>query len=190
MFSRALAVVFGESRPERVLRGNPNRPFVNRRAYLVCYDTTGPDLNTAVVVRNQFGSQRLLVRDPETVCVSSKKLLIGNSFRPIRVPIDHFQCYNVEPLTSLQRVGQLGRVLLTDQFGHKQVSIGAAVRLCAPVDKNGSQIQHPATHLVCYQIGGAEVNVRVEVKNQFERKKMKAISPELLCVPSSKVVVP
>ena len=173
---------------------NPARkgtePFVNRRAHLVCYTTTGPDLNTAVVVRNQFGSQRLVVGEPETVCVPSKKREIGNSFRGIRVPIDHFQCYKVEPLTSLQRVGQLGRVLVTDQFGHKRVSIGAAVRLCTPVDKNGSQIQHPVSHLVCYQIAGAEVNVRVEVKNQFERKKMKAINPELLCVPSAKVVVP
>jgi len=165
-------------------------PFVNRRAHLVCYDITGPDLNTAVAVRNQFGSQRLLVHDPETVCVPSKKRVLGNSFRPIRVPIDHFQCYNVEPLTSLQRVGELGRVLVTDQFGHKRVTIGAAVQLCTPVDKDGSQIQHPVSHLVCYQIAGAEVNVRVEVKNQFERKKIKAISPELLCVPSSKVLVP
>jgi hypothetical protein len=173
---------------------NPARkraePYSNRRAHLVCYTAPGPDQNTAVVVRNQFGSQRLQVGEAETLCVPSKKREIGDPFRKIRTPIDHFQCYAVEPLTSLLRVGTLGKVKLTDQFGIERVTVGPAVRLCAPVDKDGSQVKHPVNHLVCYGITGIDVNRKVEVKNQFERKELVARTPALLCVPSAKVVVP
>ncbi|OFW66077.1 MAG: hypothetical protein A2Z12_10320 [Actinobacteria bacterium RBG_16_68_21] len=166
-----------------------NEPYSNKRAHLVCYAAPGPELNTTVAVRNQFGSQRLLVHKAETLCVPSKKREIGDPFRGIRVPIDHFQCYSVEAVTGLQRLGQLGAVNLKDQFGRTTTQVGNAVQLCTPVDKDGSTIQHPVSHLVCYQITGPEVNTRVQFKNQFERTKIKAIRPELVCVPSAKVVV-
>ncbi len=173
---------------------NPARkqrePWSNRRAHLVCYTAPGPTVDTAVVVRNQFGSQRLAVHQAETLCVPSRKREMDQSFRAIQVPIDHFQCYAVEPLTPLLRQGGLGPVRLTDQFGAETVQVGRAIQLCTPVDKDGSQIQHPVSHLVCYRITGANASLGVEVKNQFERRELVVRSARSLCVPSTKVVIP
>jgi len=167
-----------------------NEPYNNDRAHLVCYTTTGPDLHTPVTVRNQFGSQQLMVGKPTRLCVPSRKKELDESLRKIKAPIDHFQCYAVSPLTPLYRAGSLGAVKLTDQFGVQNgVQVGNPVRLCAPVDKDGSRIEHPVAHLVCYQIEGARVDVRVLIKNQFERTKLVAKQANALCVPSAKVVL-
>ena len=180
---------------ERLQLCNPvrkrNEPFSNRRAHLVCYTTSGPSLQIPVTVRNQFGSQQLMVEEPTRLCVPSRKRELDATLKRITVPIDHFQCYSVEPLTPLYRQGQLRRVKLRDQF-HTQrgVRVGAPRQLCAPVDKNGSRIEHPVAHLVCYEINGPRVDIDVVVKNQFERAKLVAIRPQLLCVPSAKVVLP
>ena len=179
---------------DRVELCNPvrkaNEPWSNRRAHLVCYTTDGPDLQTPVTVRNQFGSQQLMVHEPTQLCVPSRKWQRGESLKQISVPIDHFQCYSVEPLTPLFRFGSLDRYKLRDQFGlQKRMRVGVPRRLCAPVDKNGSRIEHPVAHLVCYQLGGARLNIRVVVKNQFERVGLRAKRARFLCVPSAKVVL-
>ncbi|MEX0832268.1 MAG: hypothetical protein WD276_00105 [Actinomycetota bacterium] len=169
-------------------------PFQNGRAHHVCYAKTGSDSNQQVVVRNQFGSQRLDVNEPRRVCVPSKKREVGHPFRDILVPIDHQQCYNIEPLSPLHRRGPIGRVRLRDQFGEERVRIGQPVQLCAPAEKfhdpNTFEIQHPTAHLVCYEIQDAFDPVTVYVQNQFENKKLRVRRPVMLCVPSAKVVLP
>ncbi|MGH2712069.1 MAG: DUF7450 family protein [Actinomycetota bacterium] len=167
-----------------------SEPYLNTTAHLVCYETRGTDPNQLVAVKNQFGSQRLQVRESRRLCVPSEKHKGRKSkFKPITVPIDHYQCYAVEAKTDLRRQGALGSVSLSDQFGQEQVNVGQPVQLCAPVQKNEEQIQHPVNHLVCYAIAGKRKVKLVEVRNQFEKKKLTTRKPTLLCVPSSKLVI-
>lgn len=162
-----------------------NEPLVNKRAHLVCYDVGGADPQKSIVARNQFGSQRLMVGAPRRLCVPSQKRKLGQDFKPITSSIDHRQCYSVTPLGPLQRQGAVGKVTLKDQFGSEQVDIGQAVQLCVPVQKDNSQIRHAVHASVCYAIVDDPVRLTVEIKNQFERRKITTKKPVMLCVPSA-----
>lgn len=165
-------------------------PYRNKRAHLVCYATAGVDPEVEVAVRNQFGAQRLLVRQARRLCVPSQKRKLTESFKQIQFPIDHQECYAVDELGPLQRYGAIGPVTLTDQFGVEVVNIGAPIQLCVPVQKDDSKIKHTVHAAVCYSIADTPVQVRVEIKNQFEQKKITTVSPVLVCVPTAEVMVP
>ncbi|MBW8060641.1 MAG: hypothetical protein FVQ78_10070 [Solirubrobacterales bacterium] len=175
-----------------------SEPFVNTRAHLQCYRTRGPALNTLVAVRNQFGSQRLLVRSPRRLCVPSKKRHVRRRgaarFRRIQVPIDHFQCYAVTRLTPLRAVRPIGGVRLRDQFGRRGARPGRAFQLCAPVQKRlrgkVTPLQHPVRHLLCYRIKPKKVRRRVQIRNQLETRILRTRKSVALCVPSNKLVLP
>lgn len=160
----------------------------NRRAHLVCYTITGPAVNRNVVVQNQFGQQQLHVNQPAELCLPSRKRLLTQTTLPaITNPIDHYQCYGVDQLTAVNPPP----VRLRDEFGlERQVPVGPAIQLCTPTSKNGGGIINQTTHLVCYGIVDPAVNLGIEIKNQFERRKLTANAPRKLCVPSTKQVLP
>jgi hypothetical protein len=185
--------------PKRTELCNPvqknQEPWDNRRAHLQCYKATGPSVGRVVAVQNQFGSQRLQVTQPRSLCVPSEKRKVQRSgkkgqFKPIEVPIDHAQCYDVVPQSPLQRVGLLEKVKLKDQFGtEKKVKVRDPKYLCTPTQKNDERVQHPVKHLVCYAIKDDKVRKTVQVRNQFEQKTVKTKKPVSLCVPSNKLVI-
>jgi hypothetical protein len=172
-------------------------PFINTRAHLQCYRTSGPALKKPVAVRNQFGSQRLLVGKPRRLCLPSQKRLVrrrGKSrFKPIQIPIDHFQCYSVSKLTPLRAVQSPGRFRLSDQFGRRAAGLGRPFQLCAPAEKTlrrkVTPLQHPVRHLVCYRIKPKAVSRRVQIRNQFETRILRTRKSVALCVPSNKLVL-
>ncbi len=165
-------------------------PFRNKLAHLTCYATTSSDLNREVVVRNQFGSQRLMVHKARRLCVPSDKRELQDPWKARTTEIDHFQCYGVTAVTGLLRYGPIGKVRLEDQFGVQTVRIGDPLQLCAPVQKNTTPSLHVVKHLVCYAIGGQPLDRRVQVRNQFEKTRLTVRDPVSLCVPTDKVVVP
>jgi hypothetical protein len=181
--------------------------FRNTRAHLQCYSVNGPDRNLQVAVRNQFGSQRLLVHRPERLCLpTGKRELPRRLVRrlgprgvarlrvrtpKIKVPIDHFQCYGVRAQTGLRSLAPPGPTRLRDQFGAAVVKVGEPFRLCAPVAKTirakRSAVQHPVRHLVCYRIRRNRVRRTVQIRNQFEAVNLVTRRPRALCVPSLKL---
>ena len=171
-------------------------PFVNKTAHLQCYKTSGPDVNKAVAVQNQFGSQQLVVHSPRRLCLPTQKRLLPKPFPPGFNPktLDPFRCYAVTPAAAIQSVQPVGTVTLRDEFGRERVKVGQPVQLCAPVaiqaGPAAAPMRHPVKHLVCYRIKDAPVNKKVQILNGFERPKLVAISPVMLCVPSNKIVLP
>ncbi len=159
--------------------------LVNPRAHLVCYPirvTPQPKPRT-VFVRNQFGSLKLLVVHPETLCVPSSKSTTGT---PAAVPknLDHYTCYTIDPESKFQsRV-----VKLADQFGTSRDTVVTPARLCAPTRKNGSPLIRPRLHLMCYQIKSPTKGRRVAVRNQFGLARGLPGLRQRLCVPSTKTV--
>ena len=95
--------------------------------------------------------------------------------------------------TALQTEQPVSTVNLRDQFGRERnVKVGVPVQLCAPVEIQAGNVttpvRHPVKHLVCYKIHDVAVLRNVQIRNGFETRKLAAISPVLLCVPSNEVV--
>lgn len=172
-------------------------PLVNRSAHLQCYATDGRAPNKLVAVQNQFGSQRLLVERPRRLCLPTAKRIIlrgpPRRFPPIRVPVDHFQCYAVKSRSPLNAAHRVRAVKLNDQFGGRAARLGPAFQLCAPVQKRWKgrvkRIRHPVKHLVCYWLNRRKVPRRVGIRNQFERRIVRTLYSKSLCVPSNKLVL-
>jgi hypothetical protein len=165
-------------------------PFLNKRAHLTRYAIDGKSINTTVATRNQFGSQRLLVKKPKLLMVPTEKQERGDKRKPIQTQTDHFQCYSVETQTGIRSVnGKPKRVTLKDQFRKKGVKVKGPKLLCAPVDKNQEGLLHPVRHLLCYAIKAKKLRKRVTIRNQFENKGVRVKKPTELCVPTLKTVL-
>lgn len=107
------------------------------------------------------------------------------------LPLNHFFCYQI---TTSQPVSETVR--LQDQFDTKpkKAKVGAAVRLCNPVQKTHdnkvTEILYPNDHLLLYRIGThrAEPSIEVQVRNQFGVAQLAVYTPaEVLMVPTRKL---
>lgn len=186
---------FGESRykvKKRKELCNPaqkkREPWINKRAHQQCYAVNGSRLNRPVAVLNQFGIQNLLVKKAQRLCLPTvKRELPGPKAKRIRVPIEHFTCYGIKAQSPLFSRRALPRkIRVKDQFRAERVKLGRPKWLCAPTEKNEEGFHLPFQHEVCYAIKGRNARKKVEIKNQFERKRFKVKKPKLLCVPSAK----
>jgi hypothetical protein len=65
---------------------------------------------------------------------------------------------------------------------------------CNPVDKNNEGIVNAADHLTCYTVKGPKLQKqdrpKVEIANQFGTLELEVQKPFLLCVPSTKSLLP
>jgi len=66
--------------------------------------------------------------------------------------------------------------------------------VCNPVGVDGSPTANAAEHLTCYKIRGPKLDKadrpRIEATNQLGTVQLTATKPYVLCVPSSKTVLP
>ena len=106
--------------------------------------------------------------------------------------IDHFKCYKSKDLRSPRFVSTV--IALDDQFqSETDVEVKKPFLLCNPTSKNGEGVANPADHLVCYKVKKKKklaVPVQVEVVDQLGTSKLEIKKSFLVCVPSSKTVVP
>jgi hypothetical protein len=152
-------------------------------AHLKCYRIEESRFaGRTVSVRNQLAAHTFQVRQPTRLCNPASKKVPPGTPPPIPSGLDHFRCYGVEG-SSLNRA-----VTLRDQFGRQQVAVQEPEYLCNPASKNGSTIQHPAPHLVCYELGGVDpfVSRRASMRDQFGVQTFTVSEPTKLCVPSRK----
>jgi hypothetical protein len=163
----------------------------NLRGHLLCYATrvAGTFPTRTVSVANQFGTVRLTLTRPNSLCLPS-----GKSIRPsVKAPrprgLDHFQCYPVKPLTEPKKIGTVG---VGDQFDKgKYAVVATPIRLCNPASKNKSLVVNKRDHLLCYVVDPLQPveSKDVFVVNQFGRLFASTVAPRQLCVPSIKKTV-
>jgi len=134
-----------------------------------------------VVVRNQFGTQRLLTYGPELLAVPS-----GKNDQPLPENLDHFKCYRT--------YGAPKRVVLklSDQFQRDTTAtLLRPIEFCNPVEKthdtNVTPIKNPKAHLLCYTITPTTFQGDALVRNQFGGGPMPMATADMLCVPSEKL---
>jgi hypothetical protein len=105
---------------------------------------------------------------------------------PPGIKLDHDTCYRVSPAKQFKQQ----KVKLADQFGVSGAVVVREQFLCAPVEKNGGQINDKEDHLVCYVVtGGKNAAKKVEVTDQFGKAVMAVGGTVQLCVPSLKKVL-
>jgi hypothetical protein len=117
-------------------------------------------------------------------------LLGGPQPPPPSFELDHYKCYQGTDLKNpkLERVSST----LNDQITTEVVLLQKLKYLCTPVDMNGENINDPTAHLTCYQVKGETLSPRpqVQLSSQFQASKFELKKPKLLCVPSTKTVLP
>jgi hypothetical protein len=160
-------------------------------AHLMCYKIKEPRFIVRdVEVTNQFGTQRLTVNRPDSLCLPAAKDDI-----PIESDINHYKCYKVRPAKGEPKF-QERLVDLDDQFESKLTEVVKPRFLCNPVDKNGEGVPDPGNHLVCYRIDDAPgeprfVRVQADILDQFGEQDLNTLRGDcrkasFLCLPSAK----
>jgi cysteine-rich repeat protein len=108
--------------------------------------------------------------------------------------VDSFKCYKVtdEKDPKFVKTG----VTLSDQFTANDGAF-ALIKpslLCNPVARGGAPVVNPAQHLSCYKIKGPKLEradrPSIEIQNIFGTAQLQIVKPALLCVPSSKTMLP
>lgn len=186
--------------PVRKTLGKVTTKVLNPRAHLTCYATRDLPVGTPsrrVRLRNQFGVDQVTSTGrAQSLCVPSLKRIVRPRGRP-RPPtganpervLDHFRCYDLKSLSVPKTV------TLRDQFGTKTTRVVRLVRLCNPVQKTvkgrTAKIKLSQAHLACYSIKDATPFRKrdVIVRNQFERRRLRALAVETLCLPTFKQVL-
>ncbi len=108
--------------------------------------------------------------------------------------LDSFKCYLAKDLENPTFVAT--SVSLSDQFGVNDgdFEVKKPQMVCNPVDVDGAGIQNAAGHLTCYKVRGPKLltadRPKLRVVNQFGTLDLAAKKAFLVCVPSSKTVLP
>jgi hypothetical protein len=161
------------------------RPIRNAQAHLACYALRAPKWKASVVITNQFQkAARLTVGTPSRLCLPSGKSPIPGP-RPLPARgLDHYQCYPARSASNFKP----RRVKLRDQFGITGPKVVRVQSLCTPVRKNKGKVLNSRDHLVCYLLrpDGTFRRRSVQIGNQFGAARLAVLTPESLCLPSTK----
>jgi hypothetical protein len=111
---------------------------------------------------------------------------------PAEEPFGHFKCYKAKDLKIPEKFQKIEGLPLDDQFGNDSVKVSKLFFVCAPADKDGSGISDPVTHLCCYKIKGTKLEPpeTVQTDDQFGSVRSALKSPQLLCQPCAKTLLP
>ena len=159
--------------------------ILDKNAHLAFYGLHGRrEPRRVVLLRNQFGLQRLIIGDPVFLLVPSQKLERGSSF-PRR--LDHFKAYRVLRGELIDRT-----VLLADQIDPKnKVEVDEPVLFCVPVSKTHgrrvTRIVNPRAHLTFYSITPHVYREHKVSRDQFGEHKLLLATSVFLGVPTEKL---
>lgn len=177
--------------------------ITNPQAHLVCFPMSAQNAQPAprVVVANQFGTATVQPGEANRFCVPSWKSLTGPLHKQVDTPpnLNHFTCYPVSLVRGTYHPP--AGILLRDEFSSKNVKVTVnpvPSRLCLPAKKTittsagtkSSPMVNPDVHLLCYPVTKTPIRNPVYAQNQFGSTKMKVGKTQLLCLPSTKRLLP
>ncbi len=175
-------------------------PIVHPNNHLTAYGLDGQVPKRNLRVNNQFQKAPAsgapnLVTDPGTATQPNHPLVLVPTQKgslPPPADINHFKCYKTKPVAIDQQVS------VKDQWSGGGVVVQKAVLICNPAAKTHGYttfpILHPNQHLVCYTISPFQFPTGqgpvVALRNQFGGRQFTATVRFMLCVPSTKTIVP
>lgn len=160
-------------------------PLVDKNAHLAFYSLHGPrERRRVVVLKNQFGLQKLLLGPALYLLVPSHKVEEGSTFPS---QLDHYKAYQVLE-------GQLvdKNVVLADQIDRQdRVEVTKPALFCVPVAKTvndkTSRIVNAKAHITLYDITPRRHRVRKTSKDQFGEHQLVLATSVFLGVPTQKL---
>jgi hypothetical protein len=184
--------------------GSKVTPITNPVAHLACFKITAPTKPPVKVsVTNQFGTGILNVGQPQLLCLPTWKSLTGPPVEPTNQPpnLNHFTCYSVTYVPGTAPYKVPGAVSLQDEFSPTAsvpVTVATPQLLCLPTEKiitaGGATttypIINPKKHLLCFGVSQTPFPTTVFDLNQFGQSPVNILKIKLLCLPSTKKVLP
>jgi hypothetical protein len=160
--------------------------------HLATYDIRVPShvQQTNVVVVDQFGTLTYDTVRPDQLLVPSAKALGGPAGAPTGT-LDHYKCYRVRRAKNSPKFPKGMQVMATDQFQTRLYDLRKPERLCNPVSKDGSPIDKPDEHLMCYKITlAANQPLHVRVRGQIHLNNQSGTDQQVDTVREAKLCVP
>src|SRR5262249_58199937 len=122
-----------------------------------CYDVTPIDQFTPIEVelKDQFGSGRVRVNPPDTICTPVAKNGVD-----VRDSESHLTCYPIDELGSSTVPPA---VVVDNQFGSLRLKMGKTQRLCVPSHKTippDGGCEPKGDHFTCYKSRPLEGDIK------------------------------
>jgi hypothetical protein len=102
-----------------------------------------------------FASQELTLLKPDSLLVpGNQEIGGGGALAYSGTGVDHYKCYKARRAQGSPKFVPPAPPTVVDPFypGGQTFLIKKVTKLCTPVRADGGAIQHPASHLVCYQV--------------------------------------
>ncbi len=168
--------------PVGKLHGETQCPILDPQAHLSFHVISQePEPTRVIVLRNQFGTQQILVGNAQALLAPAKKEPEGGSER-----LDHYKCYRV-----LEGRPVEAEVLLSDQFTKRPTVVLDPVLFAVPVEKHHNdrvyKIQNEKDHLTLYRIRPFSVKEKRATADQFGEPTLRFYRAVLLGAPTTKI---
>jgi hypothetical protein len=158
--------------------------------HLKCYSVTGPAINAAVTLRDQFDDlldrvERKTVVKPLRLCNPVTKTVNGKH-TGVTNPNTHLKFYQITPLDPTPR--PVFQVRVRNQFGDSTFKVTNPVELAVPTQKLPHGPFGGVDHFKCYATSGVKsVNKVVSLNDQFDlERNLTVTTPFRFCAPVEK----
>ncbi len=122
------------------------------------------------------------------VTLAAGLVFSAQTFAGEELELDNFKCYTAR-IANGEVPDDRRIALLSDQFDGSETTNNIVAKVsmfCTPVDKDGQEIIHPKSHLVCYSIKhGSKPHMNVLVTNAFGEKRLSVRKSAYFCIPST-----
>jgi hypothetical protein len=158
--------------------------------HLKCYSVTGPAINAAVTLRDEFDDfldrvERKTVAKPLRLCNPVTKTVAGVN-TGVTNPNTHLKFYQITPLDPTPR--PVFQVRVRNQFGDSTFKVTSPVELAVPTQKLPHGPFGGVDHFKCYTTSGVKsVNKVVTLNDQFDlERNLTVTTPFRFCNPVEK----
>jgi hypothetical protein len=159
--------------------------------HLTVYKLEGYEApHTAVPVMTAFGESTLDTKQGTTVMVPATQSLAPAAYPELpdfNADVDSYRCFKVKRTRKSAQPQAGMTVTFTDEFGTRNAGIGAPMRLCLAASLNGSVLQRPDAHLLCFKIKASTKHKRdgVRIRNILDTLEVKLKPEAEACFPAT-----
>lgn len=140
--------------PAAVNGGTVNEPTAHQEGFAIKRVPGSPRFVKALqATGDQFANRNLLLSQESTLLVPSSKVLGDAGAPPYALTtVDHYKCYRASLAKGSPKFVTPAAPTVSDQFypGGQSFNLKKPTRFCHPVAADGSTINEPTAHLVCY----------------------------------------
>ncbi|HEX4494790.1 MAG TPA: hypothetical protein VIE43_03895 [Thermoanaerobaculia bacterium] len=160
-------------------------PISDKKRYMTSYSiSAGPEPPRRVLISNQFGTQELILDQPELLLTPA---VYVDPTAPMPEPLDHYKCYRVTSGPPIE-----ASVLLADFFDPADSNrVTVPLFFGVPVEKRYGGLDEPIgapdDHLTLYEILPKAYVAGGTIQDQFRTGELDILRSRMLAVPTTKL---